>query len=101
MEYIILGIITGLIFILSVFGIKFEAKKKPKVLLNIPLIGMIDSRIIIGNKHIHHWLIFTVILLLSMIDMGVDNRIVEVIRGFSLIMVIHGLMYADRFDFEV
>ena len=57
--------------------------------------------LIIGNKHIHHWIIFTVILLLSMINMGVDKRIVEVIRGFSVIMVVHGLMYADRFDFEV
>ena len=41
------------------------------------------------------------ILLLSMIDMGVDKRIIEVIRGFSITMVVHGLMYADRFDFEV
>lgn len=101
MRYIILGLIIGVIFVLSVFGKSFIAKQEPKIKIDIPLIGMKESRIIIGNKHIHHWIIFTVILLLSMINMGVDKRIVEVIRGFSVIMVVHGLMYADRFDFEV
>lgn len=101
MRYIILGKIIGILFVLMVFGSEFVARKVPKINIDIPLIGMKESRIIIGDKHIHHWLIFIVILLLSMIDMGVDKRIIEVIRGFSITMVGHGLMYADRFDFEV
>tara|TARA_Y100000741_G_C18226181_1_gene547920 strand:+ start:671 stop:976 length:306 start_codon:yes stop_codon:yes gene_type:complete len=101
MRYIILGAIVGIIFVLLVFGNEFIAKKEPKIKIDIPLIGMKESRIIIGNKHIHHWLIFTVILLLSLIDMGVDKRMVEVLRGFCVTMIVHGLIYADRFDFEV
>lgn len=101
MRYIILGAICGIIFVLLVFGNDFIAKKEPKIKIDIPLIGMKASRIIIGDKHIHHWLIFTVILLLSLIDMGVDKRMVEVLRGFCVTMIIHGLVYADRFDFEV
>ena len=101
MRYIILGAIVGIIFVLLVFGNEFIAKKEPKIKIDIPLIGMKESRIIIGDKHIHHWLIFTVILLLSLIDMGVDKRMVEVLRGFCVTMIIHGLVYADRFDFEV
>ena len=101
MRYIILGAIVGIIFVLLVFGNEFIAKKEPKIKIDIPLIGMKESRIIIGNKHIHHWLIFTVILLLSLVDMGVDKRMVEVLRGFCVTMIVHGLIYADRFDFEV
>tara|TARA_B100000902_G_scaffold154186_1_gene150699 strand:- start:188 stop:493 length:306 start_codon:yes stop_codon:yes gene_type:complete len=101
MRYIILGAIVGIIFVLLVFGNEFIAKKEPKIKIDIPLIGMKESRIIIGDKHIHHWLIFTVILLLSLIDMGVDKRMVEVLRGFCVTMIVHGLIYADRFDFEV
>ena len=29
------------------------------------------------------------------------KKILKMVRGFSGVMIIHGLMYSDRFDFEV
>ena len=101
MRYVILGIILGLIFVLSMFELDFVAKKKPKVKIDIPLMGIENSTVIINETHIHHWLIFTIILLMSLINVGIDRNILGVIRGFSVVMILHGLMYADRFDFEV
>ncbi len=101
MRYIILGIILGLIFVLSMFELDFVAKKKPKMKIDIPLMGIKNSTVIINGTHIHHWLIFTIILLMSLINMGINRIVLNVLRGFSVIMILHGLMYPDRFDFEV
>ena len=101
MRYVVLGIIIGVIFVLSLFELDFVTKKKPKMKINIPLLGIKDSTVIINETHIHHWLIFTMILLMSLTNVGIDRNILEVIRGFSVVMILHGLMYADRFDFEV
>ena len=35
---------------------------------------MKESTIIINDTHIHHWLIFTVILLLSKINIGINEK---------------------------
>ena len=103
MRYIIWGVILGLIFILLTFELNFDVKKKPKIRINIPkiTIEMKDSVVMVNNYHIHHWLIFSWILL--MIDVGIESQDVlkDVIKGFSVIMVIHGLMYVDRFDFNI
>ena len=65
MRYIIWGVILGTIFILITFGLEFKVKKKPKIRMNIPKISieMKDSVVIMNDYHIHHWLIFTVLLL--------------------------------------
>jgi hypothetical protein len=44
--------------------------------------------------HIHHWLIYSIILL-----SGLFLKIPEVITGFSLGLVFQGLLYDDCFDF--
>ena len=108
MRYIILGKIIGILFVLMVFGDEFIAKKVPKINIDIPLIGMKESRIIIGDKHIHHWLVFiilfTIIIIIKKMKKNIiyklDN-ILNVVLGYSFIQILHGLRYKDRFDFSI
>lgn len=103
MRYIIWGVILGIIFILITFGLEFKVKKKPKIRMNIPKISieMKDSVVIINDYHIHHWLIFTILLLFIELEIGIEKKIKDMIKGFSVTMILHGLMYADRFDFKL
>ena len=54
--YFLLGLTLGLIFVLVCFGYEIKEKSTPKIKLNYrPFI--IDSHIMICNKHLHHWFI--------------------------------------------
>ena len=71
-------------------------KEKPAITFTLfPVLH--DSMIIIPlgpNKalHLHHWLLFSLLFLF---------RMSEFQKGFSLGMVLQGLLYKDRFDFIV
>jgi len=95
------GIIIAYICTKIIFG-KIKSRKKPNIIINIPPF-IINSKVIIFNKHIHHWLIFFIILLLLLIfrkNMSKYKSIYKFSIGFSLYMIVHGLQYKDAFDFK-
>ena len=93
------GIIIGVIFIVIFFGTKIEAKSIPNIKINIGNIVK-DSHIYIFNKHLHHWFINTIILILIIIlEFYYENKILTIVKGYNIILIIHGLLYTDRFDF--
>ena len=93
-EYIY-GIIIGILY--SIFILPNNSKKNPNIDITIyPFLysGMVIVPI---NKkkavHIHHWIIYLLILLLSFFI-----NIPEIIIGFSLFLFIQGICYNDRFE---
>ena len=80
------GIILGISFILYFFGINIECNSNPEYHINIFKI------------HWHHWMIGIIILLIFEL---LNNDYTEFIRGFCIILIIHGLYYEDCFDFSV
>ena len=96
---IIFGIIIGLIFIFINFGFEIKTKSKPRIKINIPYFIQ-DSRIIVYNKHIHHWLI-SLILFLIIVHINNNNSLCYILEGFFISLIVHGLLYKDAFDFDV
>ena len=82
----IYGIILGISFILYFFGTNIECNSHPEYHINI------------FNIHWHHWMIGIIILLIFEL---LKNDYTEFIRGFCIILIIHGLYYEDCFDFSV
>ena len=80
------------------FGFKTEPKSKPKIQINVhPFIQ--DSRIVVFNNHIHHWLISFIIL--SVIHYRKKGTCISyTLEGFFSILMAHGLFYKDSFDFD-
>lgn len=94
-----LGIFIGLFFISIFFGYKIEEKIKPKININLgPFVK--DSCIIIFNKHIHHWLISLLILFVLYIQKS-RNSLYYILNGYFIVLICHGLLYDDRFDFSL
>ena len=94
------GIILSYIFTRIFFG-KIKSGKSPNILINIPPF-IINSKLILFNKHIHHWLVFLIILLLLFIfrkKLSKYKSFLEFSMGFSFYMILHGLQYKDAFDF--
>ncbi len=101
LKYFLLGCILSMIWILHFFGTRLKPKTKPKIKINIPPLIQ-DSHIILFNKHIHHWMVFLVVFIISSILLYFYNhKLLNIIQGYSLIQIIHGLSYNDRFDFSV
>ena len=65
---------------------------KYPILYNSMIIIPINSE---KALHIHHWLIYSIIILLS----GLFFKIPDIITSFSLGLVFQGLLYDDCFDF--
>lgn len=89
------------VLITKVFFGKIKSGKKPNIIINIPPF-IVESKILIFNKHIHHWVIFSFILIGLFIFKKKQqkyNNLVKFIVGFSIFMIIHGLQYDDAFDF--
>jgi hypothetical protein len=100
----LIGLIIGILHVFIVFGTNLDAGSKASVNINIyPFIK--DSRVIIFNSHIHHWLIYFILFLLTFyIDsnsIGINTCLLHIIRSYSIVLVYHGLLYSDRFDFNV
>jgi len=96
-DYFILGLCLGLLFCFTLFTPyrKYPRIQYSKLLLKNPEVKIKNSSIFICKKHIHHWLIFLLILLLSYKSKQKFNTI----KGFSYIMILQGLSYRDRFCF--
>lgn len=96
MIYIIIGIILGYIYQKLILPKK--SKNNPKI--NITFYPLLHNGMIIipyNNRfaiHIHHWLIYSFILLLN-----IYIYIPDIIGGFSFILTVQGLYYDDCFEF--
>jgi hypothetical protein len=98
----LIGIIIGLLHIIITFGLTISPKTKPYININLyPFIY--ESRVILFNKHIHHWLIY-LILYISTYYINHNKyslELIYLIRSYSIVMIIHGLLYNDCFDFNI
>ena len=100
-KYILLliGIIIGILFVLIFFGIKIEPKSIPKIKINIGNFVK-NSHIYLFNKHLHHWFInLCILVLVFIIEKYYPSKYFNLIKGFNLVLIVHGLLYDDCFDF--
>ena len=94
------GIIVGIIFTIIFFGLEIKCKSTPKIKINIGKFVR-DSHIYLFNKHMHHWLVNLIILLLILIvERYYPSKYFKIIMGFNLVLIFHGLLYDDCFDFS-
>jgi hypothetical protein len=95
------GIFFGVIFIMIFFGAKIETKSTPKIKINIGNFVR-DSHIFLFNKHVHHWFLNLIILFIVLIlDSYYHSKYFNLIIGFNLVLIFHGLLYKDCFDFSM
>lgn len=85
MRKFINGVVIGLIYIYIFFDIELDTEKT-------------CYHINIFNIHWHHWLLGVMTLLISELF---KNNYTEYIRGYLLVIIIHGLLYEDCFDFNI
>ena len=80
------GSALAVLYILLYFGL--EIKENTNIGYHINYLDI----------HWHHWLI----ALLFLVILELYNKTpVYYIRGFFIVIIIHGLLYKDRFDFTV
>ena len=95
-----IGILLGLLYCIIIYGNKKE-NSIPNLSINFGSL-IRNGHIYIFNKHIHHWLIFTIIILLSFnhrFQQIINKKYIYVIRGFSIVMILQGLSYKDWYKF--
>lgn len=85
MRKFINGIVIGLIYIYIFFGFELDTENT-------------YYHINIFNIHWHHWFLGVITLLISELF---KNNYTEYIRGYLLVIIIHGLSYDDCFDFNI
>jgi len=83
----IYGVIIGIIYIYFFFGFKIVEKSNINYHLNFII-------------HWHHWLISLIIIIIIYLYFEI-NKYTYIIYGFLYTLLIHGLMYKDRFDFKI
>ena len=96
-QYSIFGICLSILYVASVFS-PFSSIPRisfTRQICKYPNIRLKNGSIIINNIHMHHWAIFTLICIL----LWLFNKYNYTFFGFSLIMILHGLSYKDRFMF--
>jgi len=96
MNKLLLGILFGLIY--SKIILPKEHNNIPKISFTLDSF-LYKSMIIIPISkekalHIHHWIIFSIILLYSLYF-----KISDIVKGFSFILIIQGLLYKDCMHF--
>ena len=95
------GLVIGIIFILYFFGLKIQTKSTPKIKINIGNFVR-DSHIYLFGKHMHHWFVNLIVLIIVLIlDRYYPCKYFKIIMGFNLVLIFHGLLYSDCFDFSV
>lgn len=99
-QYRLFGVLIGIIYIINFFGYRFICKTCPKIKVNIPFLGIKNSKLVLFGKHIHHWLFFSVILCMTLFIRLKNQYIIYLIQGLAVALIIHGLIYEDRFDFS-
>ena len=82
------GLMIGMMY--GLFG--FRKVKEPPI-INITWGPFVNGHLIVCNRHIHHWMVYSITGILSCIFHYWN------ICGFSLVMTIQGLSYSDRLDF--
>jgi len=96
MNYILLGIIIGILY--SKFILPNKSKQIPKIKFTFYPIFYNGMIIIPFNKttamHIHHWLIYLFVL-----SLNIFFYIPDIINGFAIFLIIQGLCYNDCFEF--
>ena len=97
-EFTLYGVFMGLVYILLIFGPQIRSGDKHNLNIDIPILFIKEGSVIINNYHIHHWLIFLTILMITLLFK--EHYILYFIRGFSIVWIIHGLLYDDRFLFD-
>lgn len=96
MNKLLLGILFGLIYSKNI--LPKEHNNNPKICFTLNSF-LYKSMIIIPISkkkalHIHHWFIYSIILLYSLFF-----KISDIIKGFSFILIIQGLLYKDCMHF--
>jgi len=84
---IIYGIIFGIIYIYCFFGFKIIEKSNINYHLNFLI-------------HWHHWFISLILIIIIYLYFEI-NKYTHIIYGFLYTLLIHGLIYKDRFDFKI
>ena len=98
--YLFIGLIIGIIFILVFFGTNIEAKSTPNICINIGNIVR-NSHIYLFNYHIHHWFLnFIMLIIVQLIQNYRHIRYLDLIKGFNIVFIFHGLLYSDCFNFR-
>lgn len=92
-EKFIIGILIGLIHIYIYFGFKIIPKSNIHYHVNFII-------------HWHHWLICLIILIILFIITKLKKfkkikKYKYYFVGYLITMIIHGLLYEDRFDFKI
>ncbi len=100
-QYRLFGVLIGIIYIINFFGYRFICKTCPKIKINIPFLGIRKSKLILFGKHIHHWLFFSVVLCMTLFIRLKNQYLIYLLQGFAVALIIHGLIYEDRFDFSI
>ena len=97
--YLFIGIIIGLIFIFVFFGTKIKSKSMPKIKVNIGNFVR-NSHIYLFNYHIHHWFLNFIILIIIQLIQNYKNIVYfDIVKGFNIALIFHGLLYSDCFNF--
>tara|TARA_B000000477_G_scaffold45663_1_gene38773 strand:+ start:5851 stop:6150 length:300 start_codon:yes stop_codon:yes gene_type:complete len=89
----IVGIIIGLLHIYLFFGFKIISKSNINYHINFII-------------HWHHWLICLIVLCFLLIITKIEKfkklkKYKYYLSGYLITMIIHGLLYEDRFDFKI
>ena len=91
----IIGILLALLYIKINFG--NSEGTNPKIFK--PNIGLFirNGHVYICNKHIHHWIIYSILLLIfNLINKYIISlSYLNLYNGFFITMIIHGLSYSD------
>jgi hypothetical protein len=90
LEKFIIGIIIGLLHIYIYFGFKIIVKSNLNYHINFII-------------HWHHWLIaFCFLVIITRIKkIKKFKKYKYYLSGYLIIIIIHGLLYEDRFDFKI
>ena len=93
LEKTIVGILIGLLHIYIYFGFKIISKSNINYHINFII-------------HWHHWLIclitFCFLLIITKIEkFKTFKKYKYYLSGYLITMIIHGLLYEDRFDFRI
>ena len=95
------GLLFGVFILYIFFGTEIKCGSDPKILINIPPL-IINSKIYIGDVHLHHWALGLIIILFCFLlkSLFFNHYLFYFFYGFSIILIIHGLFYQDCFDFR-
>jgi hypothetical protein len=98
--HFLFGIIASIGWLYIFFGSDIKCDTDPKIKINInPII--INSKLYIYGKHIHHWFVGLILLcILLVLYLYIDYDFMYFLQSFSIILILHGLLYQDCFDFD-